>query len=291
MAARAKKSRFPFSWLRYLRRGRAMVPVVRLTGVIGVGASLRPGLTLVGIDDTLARAFRMGGDAVALVINSPGGSPVQSALIHDRIRQLAKKHETKVITFCEDVAASGGYWLALAGDEIHADQSSIVGSIGVVAAGFGFVKALGKLGIERRVYTAGEAKLILDPFQPEKKSDVARLKVLQADIHESFKAHVRARRGERLKGTDEELFSGAFWTAGRARELGLIDGIGHLHRVLEEKYGEDVVIRPVRAAAGLSLRRLLIPRAGSDVEISLDGLAEELLAAAERRALWQRFGL
>jgi signal peptide peptidase SppA len=256
-----------------------------------VGASLRPGLTLVGIDDTLARAFRMGGDAVALVINSPGGSPVQSALIHDRIRQLAKKHETKVITFCEDVAASGGYWLALAGDEIHADQSSIVGSIGVVAAGFGFVKALGKLGIERRVYTAGEAKLILDPFQPEKKSDVARLKVLQADIHESFKAHVRARRGERLKGTDEELFSGAFWTAGRARELGLIDGIGHLHRVLEEKYGEDVVIRPVRAAAGLSLRRLLIPRAGSDVEISLDGLAEELLAAAERRALWQRFGL
>ncbi len=292
MASSSKTSRFPWSWFRRFRRNRPVVTVVRLSGVIAVGSTLRPGLSLVAVNDVLERAFKPRSRAVALVINSPGGSPVQSALIHDRIRQLAKKHKRHVIVFCEDVAASGGYWLALAGDEIHADQSSIIGSIGVVAAGFGFVDALNKLGIERRVHTAGHSKVILDPFQPEKKADVARLKELQEQIHESFIRHVRDRRGERLKGDDKELFSGAFWTAEKARELGLIDGLGHLHQVLEEKFGAKVDIRPVRASSGWGLRRLLAPR-GEAPGIALDaaGLAEGLIAAAETRALWQRFGL
>ncbi len=292
MASTSKTSRFPWSWLRRFRRNRAVVQVVRLSGIISVGSTLRPGLSLAGVNDVLERAFKPRSKAVAVVINSPGGSPVQSALIHDRIRQLARKHERRVIVFCEDVAASGGYWLALAGDEIYADQSSIIGSIGVVAAGFGFVEALGKLGVERRVHTAGQSKVILDPFQPEKKADVARLKELQATIHESFKRHVRDRRGDRLKGDDKELFSGAFWTADAACELGLIDGLGHLHQVLEDKFGKKVELRPVRASSGWGLRRLLAPR-GEVAGIGLDaaGLAEGLIAAAETRALWQRFGL
>jgi signal peptide peptidase SppA len=292
MASSSRKSLFALGWLKRFRRDRAIVPVVRLAGVIAVGSTLRPGLSLAAIDDTLQRAFKMRAKAVALAINSPGGSPVQSALIHDRIRQLAKKHDKPVIAFCEDVAASGGYWLALAGDEIYADQGSIVGSIGVVSAGFGFVESIKKLGIERRVHTAGDAKVILDPFQSEKKADVIRLKALQADIHESFKAHVRARRGARLKGDEKELFSGAFWTAGQARELGLIDGIGHLHQVLEEKFGADLEIRPARTSGGWGLRRLFAPRGeAARIDLAFDGLAEELFAATERRALWQRFGL
>ena len=292
MASSSRKSLFALGWLKRFRRDRAIVPVVRLAGVIAVGSTLRPGLSLAAIDDTLQRAFKMRAKAVALAINSPGGSPVQSALIHDRIRQLAKKHDKPVIAFCEDVAASGGYWLALAGDEIHADESSIIGSIGVVAAGFGFVQTMKKLGIERRVHTAGEKKLILDPFQPEKKDDVARLMAVQASIHDSFKRHVRTRRGDRLKGDDAELFSGAFWTAEKARELGLIDGIGHLHQVLERKFGPDVRIRPLRAAGGWGLRRLFAPRGeAARIDLAFDGLAEELFAATERRALWQRFGL
>ena len=292
MASSSKTSRFPWSWLRRFRRNRVVVPVVRLSGVIAVGSTLRPGLSLAAVNDVLERAFKQRSKAVAVVINSPGGSPVQSALIHDRIRQLAKKHERRVIVFCEDVAASGGYWLALAGDEIHADQSSIIGSIGVVAAGFGFVETLNKLGVERRVYTAGQSKVILDPFQPEKKADVARLKELQASIHESFIRHVRDRRGDRLKGDDKEVFSGAFWTAEKARELGLIDGLGHLHQVLEDKFGAKVDIRPVRASSGWGLKRLLAPRSEAPgIGLDAAGLAEGLIAAAEARALWQRFGL
>jgi len=292
MVTSPAKQGFFSSLIRRLRRARAVVPVVRLSGIIAVGSSLRPGLSLAGLNDTLERAFKMRSKAVTLVINSPGGSPVQSALIHDRIRQLAGAHEKPVLVFCEDVAASGGYWLALAGDEIFADESSIIGSIGVVAAGFGFVGAMRKLGIERRVHTAGEEKLILDPFQPQKKADVARLKALQATIHDSFKRHVRTRRGARLKGDEKELFSGAFWTADGALDFGLIDGIGHLHEVLEQKFGPDVVVRPVKSSGGWGLRRLLGPRGeGASFSLHLDGLAEELIAAAEARALWQRFGL
>ncbi|MGQ0484407.1 MAG: S49 family peptidase, partial [Hyphomicrobiales bacterium] len=239
------------------RKSVPLVHLVRLHGAIGVGTPLRPPLTAKDLDDLLERAFaRKGLAAVALSINSPGGSAVQSALIHRRIRALADEHKVPVLVFCEDVAASGGYWLACAGDEIFADESSIIGSIGVIAAGFGFVGALAKLGIERRVHTAGESKSILDPFQPEKKEDVTRLTSLQTDVHEAFKSLVRARRQNKLKGDDKELFSGAFWSGRRALALGLIDGIGHAHEVLRLKFGDKVVIRRLAPSPGWGLRRL-----------------------------------
>ena len=267
-----------------LRKSVPVVHLVRLHGAIGIGTPLRPPLTAKDLDDLLERAFaRKGLAAVALSINSPGGAAVQSALIHRRIRALADEHKVPVLVFCEDVAASGGYWLACAGDEIFADESSIIGSIGVIAAGFGFVEALAKLGIERRVHTAGESKSILDPFQPEKKEDVARLTALQTDVHEAFKALVRARRKGKLKGVDKELFSGAFWSGRQALDLGLIDGIGHAHDVLRLKFGDKVVIRNLAPSPGWGLKRLGFGAAADIPEHTLDAL--------ETRALWSRFGL
>ena len=212
------------------RKSIPVVNLVRLHGAIGVGTSLKPPITFKDINEVLERAFsRKGIAAVALSVNSPGGSAVQSAMIHSRIRALATEHKLPVYVFCEDVAASGGYWLACAGDEIYADDSSVIGSIGVISAGFGFVEAIDKLGIERRVHTAGENKSILDPFKPEKQEDVERLLSLQADVHSAFKSLVKNRRGAKLKGEDSELFSGAFWSGRQALSRGLIDGIGHLH--------------------------------------------------------------
>jgi signal peptide peptidase SppA len=269
------------------RRFRADVPlvhVVRLHGAIGIGTPLRPALTLQSLAETLDRAFaKRGIAAVALAINSPGGSAVQSSLIHDRIRALADEHKVRVYSFCEDVAASGGYWLACAGDEIHADASSIVGSIGVLAASFGFVEAMKKIGIERRVHTAGENKSILDPFQPEKPEDVERLKSIQLDVHDAFKTLVRYRRAGKLKGDEAELFSGAFWTGRRALDLGLIDGIGHLHDVMRKKLGPKTEFKLISKPSGWGLRRLAF---GSEAD-----LATGLIDAAESRALWARFGL
>jgi len=266
-------------------RFRKSIPVihhVRLHGAIGIGTPLKPAITAKDTADVLERAFsRKGIAGVALSINSPGGSAVQSALIHTRIRALAEKYKVPVFAFCEDVAASGGYWLACAADEIYADGSSIVGSIGVLAAGFGFVDAIEKLGIERRVHTSGENKSILDPFQPEKKEDVKRLKALQADVHEAFKSAVRTRREGKLKGDEKELFSGAFWAGRQALDFGLIDGLGHLHDVLQRKFGEKVAIRTISSSSGWGLKRLGL---GTD-------FAGSLLEAMELRALWARFGL
>ena len=265
------------------RKSTPVVNVVRLHGTIGVGTPVRPPLTVKDLNDVIERAFaRKGIAAVALAINSPGGSAVQSALIHRRIRALAEEKNVPVYVFCEDVAASGGYWLACAGDEIYADDSSIVGSIGVIAAGFGFVEAIGKLGIERRVHTAGENKSILDPFQPEKKDDVDRLLALQADVHEAFKTLVKARRGAKLNGAENELFSGAFWSGRQALALGLIDGIGHMHDVLRRKFGDKLVLRQVTAPQGL-MKRLGIGTQGE--------IAASALESLEIRALWARFGL
>ena len=267
-----------------LRKSLPIVHHVRLHGAIGMGTPLRPALTAKDIEPVLERAFsRKGIAAVALSINSPGGSAVQSALIHGRIKALAKKHKQRVIVFCEDVAASGGYWLACAGDEIYADESSIVGSIGVIAAGFGFVEAMAKLGVERRVHTAGESKAILDPFQPEKKEDVERLLAIQSDVHDAFKRLVRDSRKDKLKGEEKELFSGAFWSGRRALELGLIDGIGHLPDILERKFGRRVVIRTIQPFQGFGLKRFGL---GAGAEA-----AEGLVEALETRALWARFGL
>jgi signal peptide peptidase SppA len=263
-----------------------VVSVVRLSGAIGIGTPLRPALTLQAVNDSLERAFRRKGiAAVALIINSPGGSAAQSSLIAARIRRLAEHHKVKTYAFVEDVAASGGYWLSVAADEIYADRSSIVGSIGVVAATFGFVEAMNKAGVERRVYTAGKNKLLLDPFLPEKSEDVERLRELQTDIHEVFKQAVRDSRGPRLKETDE-IFSGAFWSGGRAFELGLIDGLGEMHTVLKEKHGEKTEFLEIHRPGGWLQRRM-----GGFAAMSGAAVAASLVDELEVRALWSRFGL
>ena len=226
--------------LRRLSSRKPVVPVLRLNGAIGQGGALRSGLTASALAEPIRRAFDTpGARAVALAVNSPGGSPVQSELIASRIRQYAQEKDLKVYVFCEDVAASGGYWLACAGDEIYASRASIVGSIGVVAAGFGFQDLIQRYGVERRVYTSGEKKVILDPFQNEDPDDVARLKEIQAEIHEHFKALVRDRRKGKLQAEEQELFSGAFWTGEQAYKLGLIDGIGELRQTLRGKFGQQ----------------------------------------------------
>ena len=285
-------------WLRAItprrwRRGVAVVPVVRLAGVIGFSTPLRPGLTLSGLARTLDKAFQQkGAKAVALVINSPGGSAVQSHLIFQRIRQMAAEKHLPVIAFVEDVAASGGYMIACAAEEIIADPSSIVGSIGVVGASFGFDEAIKRLGIERRVYTAGEHKVMLDPFQPEKAEDVARLRAIQQQIHDNFIGLVKASRGGRLAGQEKTLFSGEYWAGQKALEFGLIDRMGELRAALRERYGEDVLMPVIAASRGWFSR--VMPAAGfaSDGgEWIRAGLADEVVSAIEARALWARFGL
>jgi serine protease SohB len=264
----------------------AIVPVVRLAGTIGAVTPLRPGLTLASLARTLERAFSVpGARAVALSVNSPGGSPAQSHLIFRRIRALAEEKKLPVYVFIEDVGASGGYMLACAGDEIVCDPNSIVGSIGVVGGSFGFVDLMHKLGIERRLYTSGERKVILDPFQPEKAEDVARLKALQADIHAQFIALVKGRRGAKLAGSDETLFSGEFWIAERAIALGLADRIGDLRTEMRARFGEKVRLPLIEAERSFFGRRL------SGVGGLGAGLPEEAISAIEARALWARYGL
>ncbi len=268
-----------------------IVPVVRLGGVIGVVTPLRPGLMLSTVARALERAFSVKrARAVALVINSPGGSPTQSHLIFRRIRQLAEEKEIPVLAFIEDVGASGGYMLACAGDEIICDQYSIVGSIGVVGGSFGFPKLMDKLGVERRLYTSGEHKAMLDPFLPEKPDDVKRLKAIQKDIHDHFIALVKERRGPKLKGAGKTLFSGEFWTAQKAIELGLADSIGDLRANLRERYGEKVRMPLIAAERGLLGR----PKPGVSMMEALaghPGFADDLISALEARALWSRYGL
>ena len=275
-------SRLPF-----IGRGDApVVTVLPLRGVIGGGRGLfAQGLSLDRLAKLIDAAFKPKGlAAVALVINSPGGSPVQSSLIARRIRDLADEKKVPVFAFVEDVAASGGYWLACAADEIWVDDSSIVGSIGVVSSGFGFQDLIAKLGVERRMHTAGSRKAILDPFQPERPEDVAKLEELQREIHASFIAHIRARRGGRLTADDATLFSGEFWTGAQGRVLGLADGIGHSRAVLRAKFGEKVQLRAVQQRSGL-VRRLT--RADSRIAAAMDSA----VATVEDRLLWSRFGL
>lgn len=250
------------------------VAVVRLTGMIAAGTR---GLSDASLAPVLDRAFKRGRPkAVALVINSPGGSAVQSALIAARIRRLAEEREVPVLAFVEDLAASGGYWLASAADEIWVDAGSIVGSIGVIYAGFGFHGLLERHGVERRVHTAGRSKSFLDPFSPEKDADVARLAALQKTIHEAFIAQVKARRGTRL-AESEELFGGEVWTGARAVELGLADGVGHMVPELKRRFGDRVRLLEY------GRRRPLLQRIGAS-------LTDEVAGALEERALWARFG-
>src|SRR5712672_3279584 len=278
-----------------LRRGIAVVPVVRLSGVIGAVTPLRPGMSLAGIAKTLERAFAIkNAKAVALVINSPGGSPVQSRQIYLRIRQLAAEKKLPVLVFVEDVAASGGYMIACAGDEIICDPSSILGSIGVVGGSFGLQELIKKIGVERRLYTAGEHKAMLDPFLPEDPDDVARLKAIQREIHAIFIALVKQSRSARLKGADDALFSGEYWAGESAVSLGLADGIGDLRSTLRARYGEKV-LTPVIAPASGMLAGLLGRRSpGAGSLAALDGigaLPDGLISALETRAIWAKFGL
>ena len=276
------------------RRGAAVVPVVRLSGVIGAVTPLRPGMSLAGVAKMLERAFATkNAKAVALVINSPGGSPVQSRQIYLRIRQLAAEKNLPVLVFVEDVAASGGYMIACAGDEIFCDPSSILGSIGVVGGSFGFQELIKKIGVERRLYTAGEHKAMLDPFQPENPDDVARVKALQREIHAIFISLVKESRGSRLKGADDVLFTGEYWAGETSVSLGLADAIGDLRSTLRARYGEKVltpVIVPVSGMlSGLLGRRS--PGAGSLSGLDgIGGLPEELISALETRAIWAKFG-
>ena len=268
-----------------------VVPVVRLAGVIGVVTPLRPGLLLSTIARSLERAFATRhARAVALIINSPGGSPSQSHLIFGRIRQLAEEKKIPVFAFVEDVGASGGYMLACAADEIICNEFSIVGSIGVVGASFGFNELMEKVGIERRIYTSGDRKAMLDPFLPEKSEDVKRIKAIQNDIHDHFIALVKERRGSKLNGSDKTLFSGEFWTAQKAIELGLADRIGDLRSTLRERFGEKVHTPLVSGERSLFGRRL----AGVgllDAVTRQPGLADDFISALETRALWGRYGL
>jgi signal peptide peptidase SppA len=277
-----------------MRRGAALVPVVRLSGLIGAVTPLRQGMTLATVARTLERAFSMrNAQAVALLINSPGGSPVQSRQIYLRIRQLAADKKLPVLVFVEDVAASGGYMIACAGDEIFCDPSSILGSIGVVGGGFGFQDLIRKIGVERRLYTAGSHKAMLDPFQPEDPDDVARLKSIQREIHSIFIALVRQSRGARLKGADDVLFTGEYWAGESSVSLGLADGIGDLRSTLRSRYGDKVVMPLIAPAGGLFSGLLGRRSAGAGMLAALEGgagLPDELISALETRAIWAKFG-
>ena len=266
-----------------------VIPVVRLQGMIAAGSGARRGLSMAMMAPLLDKAFAIkNAPVVAIVINSPGGSPVQSSLIFQRIRALSKEKNKPVLAFVEDVAASGGYWLACAGDEIFVNPASVIGSIGVVSAGFGFEGAIEKLGVTRRVYTAGKRKVMLDPFQPEHEDDIAHLKSLQQDIHDQFIALVKSCRGTKLQADDDTLFSGAFWTGTRAIELGLVDKIGEVRGVLKSRFGEKAeikLIEPKRSLLGMS-------GGANGVSVRLaEASIDHLIDVAEEKTARSRFGL
>ncbi|WP_208440803.1 S49 family peptidase [Bartonella raoultii] len=263
------------------------IPVVRLKGAIMDSSSISRTLSLSRCANLLEKAFAYKkAPAVAIVINSPGGSPVQSRFIFKRIRDLAEENNKKVLVFIEDIAASGGYMIACAGDEIFADPSSIVGSIGVVSASFGFPELLKKIGVERRVYTAGKNKVTLDPFQPEKKADIEHLKSLQLEVHQTFIDLVKERRAEKLSN-DPDIFTGMFWSGKKGVELGLVDGLNDVRSVIKERFGPDAKIRLITPPKSLLGFKTPSGVTAHTVYTAVDSA----LMAAEERALWQRYGL
>ena len=259
-----------------------IVAHIKLNGVIGNVGRFKQGLDFSGQEEIIEKAFSLKkAKAVAITINSPGGSPVQSRLIYSFIREQAKKNKMKVFVFAEDVAASGGYLIACAGDEIYANSSSIIGSIGVIYSSFGFTELIKKIGVERRVHTAGKNKSILDPFQEEKKEDIERLKNIQLDLHKDFIEIVEKSRGSKLKKTEVELFSGEFWSGRKAKDLGLIDEVGDANQILREKYGEDVVIKKFEKSKSWLSKKL------SSSNDHVDQFANIL----DEKSVWQRYGL
>jgi signal peptide peptidase SppA len=258
-----------------------IVPHIILNGVIGNAGKFKQGIDFSGQEETIEKAFSLKkAKVVAITINSPGGSPVQSHLIYKFIRAQAKKNKKKVIVFAEDVAASGGYLIACAGDEIYANSSSIIGSIGVIYSSFGFTELIKKIGVERRVHTAGKNKSTLDPFLEEKSEDIERLKNIQLDLHKDFIQVVEESRGSKLNKSGIELFSGEFWSGSKAKELGLIDGLGNANEILKEKFGEDVIIKKFEKSKGWLSRKL------SSSANQVDHFANVL----EERSIWQRYG-
>mgnify|MGYP005685694859 CR=1 FL=1 len=259
-----------------------IIPHIKLSGVIGNVGKFKQGIDFSGQEDIITKAFSLKkAPCVAITINSPGGSPVQSHLIYSLIRQQAKKNKKKVIVFAEDVAASGGYLIACAGDEIYANSSSIIGSIGVIYSSFGFTELIKKIGVERRVHTAGKNKSTLDPFLDEKKEDIERLKNIQLDLHKDFIEVVEKSRSSKLKKSEVELFSGEFWSGRKAKDLGLIDEIGNVNQVLKEKFGEDVVVKKFEKSKSWLSKKL------SSSNDHVDKLANIL----EEKSVWQKYGL
>ncbi len=259
-----------------------IIPHIKLTGVIGNVGKFKKGIDFSGQEEIILKAFSVKkASCVAITINSPGGSPVQSHLIFNFIRQQAKKNKKKVMVFAEDIAASGGYLIACAGDEIYANSSSIIGSIGVIYSSFGFTELIKKIGVERRVHTAGKNKSTLDPFLDEKKEDIERLKNIQLDLHKDFINVVEKSRGAKIKKSEVELFSGEFWSGTKAKELGLIDEIGDANQVLREKFGEDVIIKKFEKSKSWLSKKL------SSSNDHIDQVANIL----EEKSIWQKYGL
>ena len=264
-----------------LFKKKKIIPHIKLSGVIGNIGKFKQGIDFAGQEEIIKKAFELKkSPCVAVTINSPGGSPVQSHLIYKFIRYQAKKNKTKVIVFAEDVAASGGYLIACAGDEIYANSSSIIGSIGVIYSSFGFTELIKKVGVERRVHTAGKNKSTLDPFMEEKPEDIERLKKIQLDLHKDFINVVEESRGVKLNKNDVELFSGEFWSGSKAKELGLVDGIGDANEVLRNKYGDDVVIKKFEKSKSWLSKKL------SSSTDQIDQFAN----IVEERSIWQRYG-
>ncbi len=259
-----------------------IVPHIKLSGVIGNVGKFRQGIDFSSQEEIIKKAFSIKkASAVAVTVNSPGGSPVQSHLIYKFIREQAKKNKKKVIVFAEDVAASGGYLISCAGDEIYANSSSIIGSIGVIYSSFGFKDLIQKIGVQRRVYTAGKNKSTLDPFLDEKQEDIDRLKNIQLELHKDFINVVEESRGTKLKKeTGIELFSGEFWSGRKAKDLGLIDGIGNADQILKKKFGEEVVIKKFEKSKGWLAKRLS----------SSEDHADKIISILEERSIWQRYG-
>ena len=264
-----------------LFKKKKIIPLIRLSGVIGNVGKFKQGIDLVGQEEIIKKAFSIKKTpVVAISINSPGGSPVQSHLVHDFIRYQAKKNKKKVIVFAEDVAASGGYLISCAGDEIYANQSSIIGSIGVIYSSFGFKDLIDKIGVKRRIYTAGKNKSTLDPFLDEKKEDIERLKNIQLDLHKNFINVVENSRSKKLKKEiGIELFSGEFWSGNKALELGLVDGIGNVNNILREKYGENIIIKNFEKNKSWLARKL-----------SSESQLDKLLNSIEEKSIWQKYG-
>ena len=275
--------------LNFLKK-KKIIPVVYMSGIIGDIGGLRKGITLSSIEDLLEKAFKIKKSAaVAIIINSPGGSPVQSSLIYKRIKKLAKKNKTKVIFFVEDVAASGGYYIACAGDEIYVDENSIVGSIGVIYTSFGFDKLIKKYGIERRIFTTGKYKSILDSFQKQKLSDVKKLKSIQTEIFKNFKDVVLKSRIKKINKQNKNIFSGSFWTGKEAIKLGLVDGIGDLKTIMEKKFGEKlryVSIKPKKSF----LKGILSKSFYSKDLLDTKKIINDMMTYMESRNIWGRYG-